>query len=183
MAKGSDNPFPSVLLVEGAAPASPPAGDQRLFLDTADHKPKLVNSSGIVTPLPGTELGYTEVTSAQTISTPIGSWIDVTGLSVTVTIGSRPVNILVEFAYVTLNTSGHTYNFGLYDVTAAAFVMIWGTTAAVANQAQHVQFYRRHNPAAGSRTYKVQAFLNNAGDTIVTPGLTDRPTSIQVVQL
>lgn len=51
--KASDNEFPSVLLGEGAAPANPPAGSQRLFVDSADHKVKRVDSSGTVTGLEG----------------------------------------------------------------------------------------------------------------------------------
>lgn len=47
--KGSDNPAPSLLIVEGAAPASPAAGDQRLFIDSADHLLKRKNSGGTVT--------------------------------------------------------------------------------------------------------------------------------------
>jgi hypothetical protein len=53
MAKASDNPFPSVLVVEGSAPSSPSAGNQRVFIDTADHKLKRVNSSGTVTTIEG----------------------------------------------------------------------------------------------------------------------------------
>jgi hypothetical protein len=49
MAKASDNQFPSVLFGEGAAPASPAAGTQRVYIDTADHKVKRVNSAGVVT--------------------------------------------------------------------------------------------------------------------------------------
>jgi hypothetical protein len=53
MTKASDNPFPSVLVAEGTTPASPAAGDQRLFVDSADHKLKRVNSSGTVTTVEG----------------------------------------------------------------------------------------------------------------------------------
>lgn len=45
---GSDNPFPSVLLVEGTTPSSPAAGRQRMFMSSADSKARLVNSSGAV---------------------------------------------------------------------------------------------------------------------------------------
>ncbi len=49
MALGSNNPFPSELFVEqGSTPASPAAGRQRLFIDSADHHAKRVNSSGVV---------------------------------------------------------------------------------------------------------------------------------------
>src|SRR5881392_3327219 len=49
MVKASDNEFPSFLVKEGTAPASPAAGDQRLFIDSADHVLKRKNSSGTVT--------------------------------------------------------------------------------------------------------------------------------------
>lgn len=51
--KAEDNPFPSILLVEGSAPAGPGAGEQRLFVDGADHLPKLVDEADVVTSLAG----------------------------------------------------------------------------------------------------------------------------------
>jgi hypothetical protein len=53
MAKASDNEFPKLILVEGSAPTSPPAGRQDLFIDSADHKVKRVDSSGTVTTIEG----------------------------------------------------------------------------------------------------------------------------------
>lgn len=53
MAKASNNPYPSLLIVEGSTPASPTSGDQRLFVDSTDHLLKLVNSSGTVSPIGG----------------------------------------------------------------------------------------------------------------------------------
>lgn len=53
MAKASDNLFPSVLLDEGSAPSNPSAGTQRLFIDSADHQLKRVNSAGTVTTVEG----------------------------------------------------------------------------------------------------------------------------------
>jgi hypothetical protein len=53
MAKGSDNPFPSVLVVEGTVPSSPAAGRQRVYIDSADSALKRVNSSGTVTLIEG----------------------------------------------------------------------------------------------------------------------------------
>lgn len=52
MAIGSNNPFPSVLILEGSAPSSPSAGNQRLYVDSSDHVLKLKNSSGTVSTLP-----------------------------------------------------------------------------------------------------------------------------------
>lgn len=55
--KASDNPFPTFLAVEGTTPASPAAGRQKLFIDSADHKLKRVNSSGTVVTVEGTGAG------------------------------------------------------------------------------------------------------------------------------
>jgi hypothetical protein len=44
--KGSDNPFPSILIVEGTEPTAPSAGQQRLYIDSTTHLLKLTNSSG-----------------------------------------------------------------------------------------------------------------------------------------
>jgi hypothetical protein len=53
MTKASDNEFPSLLFKEGSAPASPSAGDQRLFIDSADHLLKYKNSGGTVSDVGG----------------------------------------------------------------------------------------------------------------------------------
>lgn len=46
--KASDNPFPSILVEETAAPAAPPAGSQRLFIDPVDHLLKTIDSAGTI---------------------------------------------------------------------------------------------------------------------------------------
>ncbi len=47
----SDNPYPSIRVVETAAPAAPAAGDQRLFIDPADHHVKSIDASGVIVDL------------------------------------------------------------------------------------------------------------------------------------
>jgi hypothetical protein len=44
--RGSDNPFPSILVVEGTEPTAPSAGSQRLYIDSTTHKLKRTDSSG-----------------------------------------------------------------------------------------------------------------------------------------
>lgn len=48
MAKGSDNKFPKVIITEGSAPSNADSGDQKLYIDSADHKLKRKDSSGTV---------------------------------------------------------------------------------------------------------------------------------------
>jgi hypothetical protein len=49
MTKASDNIFPKVTFLEGAAPSSPSASDFHLYFDSADHLLKWKNSAGAVT--------------------------------------------------------------------------------------------------------------------------------------
>lgn len=72
MAKGSDNPFPSILVVEGSTPASPGAGDQRLFINSSTHHLERVNSSGSVTDIETAAAGVTQLDS-QTVGTAVSS--------------------------------------------------------------------------------------------------------------
>lgn len=79
MAKASDNPFPSVLVVPGAAPASPASG-QRLYLDSADgNKLKRKDSAGTVVTIesaggsPGRVLLDTQTLAAAAASITFGS--------------------------------------------------------------------------------------------------------------
>lgn len=53
MAKASDNVFPKVIVSEGSAPAAAASGQQKLFIDSADHKLKRINSGGTVTTVEG----------------------------------------------------------------------------------------------------------------------------------
>jgi hypothetical protein len=49
MVAASNNPYPSVLFVEGSAPSSPAATNFRLYYDSSDHLLKWKNSAGTVT--------------------------------------------------------------------------------------------------------------------------------------
>lgn len=74
MTKASDNEFPSLLVKEGSAPSSPAAGDQRVYIDSSDHKLKRKNSSGTVTVVEGLAdtgvITYLDGTVASAPATP-----------------------------------------------------------------------------------------------------------------
>jgi hypothetical protein len=57
--RASDNPFPSVLMVEGTTPATPAASTQRLFVRSSDHVLCYVNAAGTVTAV-GAASGLTD---------------------------------------------------------------------------------------------------------------------------
>lgn len=74
MPVASENEFPKIIIKEGSAPTAAASGDQKLFVDNADHLLKLINASGIIDEiLPPIWL----VDIIPTISEPsavVGSW-------------------------------------------------------------------------------------------------------------
>jgi hypothetical protein len=70
---GSDNPYPKILVVEGSAPASPAAGRQALFIDSADHHWKRKNSGGTVTDLEAGGGGGSALTVEEVDGSPTDS--------------------------------------------------------------------------------------------------------------
>lgn len=99
MTRVSDQPYPQAILTEGAAPATVAsgtypgiaAGKQGLFLDTADHKLKRVNSSGTVVNIEAGGAAYGPVWVAKTttytlLTTDTGILGDATGGAFTITL-------------------------------------------------------------------------------------------------
>lgn len=82
MAKASDNAFPKLILVEGTTPASPSAGQQKLFVDSTSHTLKLVNSSGTVTGVGGSSgnVSVTKYTGGDITCTTATTWSNVSGI-------------------------------------------------------------------------------------------------------
>lgn len=70
--KAHDNQFPKILVTETAAPASPAAGDQALFIDPADHILKLKNAAGTITSIApdAAVLTYVDFVTAAAPSNP-----------------------------------------------------------------------------------------------------------------
>jgi len=77
MAKASDNVYPKLIVSEGTAPASPAAGQQKLFVDSADHKLKRKDSAGTVTTVEGAS--YTDEQARDAIGAALvaGSGISI----------------------------------------------------------------------------------------------------------
>jgi hypothetical protein len=111
----------------------------------------------------GQELGYAAITAQ--VTTTSTSFADVTGLSVAVTIGSRPVKITVFCPLFDSNGgSAVRMQAQIYDVTAGAAIALAFHSAPATNGSAFT-FHARHAPAAGSRTYKVQFKTENGAVT------------------
>lgn len=84
--KAEDNPYPSVLVAEGTTPATPAAGHQRVFIDTADGRLKRVDDAGTVTDL------------EQPAAEPEALMIAVSDESTAITAGAGKVTFRMPFA-------------------------------------------------------------------------------------
>lgn len=125
---------------------------------------------------PPRELGYAQITTTAT-QTGAGSG-DVSGLSVTVTVGSRP--IVVEFAcdgLVNTNASGITTAQIKEDTTVLAASTVSLTTIGMV-----VCRKVRLTPSAGAHTYKINLAQVVVGNSQITAGASD-PAYIWVYEV
>jgi len=101
------------------------------------------------------ELGYAAITSDLTTTST--SMVDATGLSVTVTVGSRPIIVEAYLSEARTDKNGARAICEIYDNTAAARVQL-GIATGVTNAGvgQTLCMKVRLTPASGSRTYKVR---------------------------
>jgi hypothetical protein len=118
---GSDNPFPSVLLVEGTTPATPASGRWRLFVDTADGLLKTVDDTGAVAAIGGSATTHIADTSSAHVASSIG-------FTPTGTIAATDVQAAI--AEVALEAGGGTGRLIAYTVNTAGNQSITSATLA-----------------------------------------------------
>lgn len=170
MVKASDNAYPSLLVVETAAPVSPASGNQRLFIDPADHLLKTKNSAGTVTALGSSGAlasGYATVATDQ--SSTGGAFADLAtvGPTVTITVNTK---VKVTISADTYGSASDTaMNMGV-DISGANTVaaaeaqkMQTAYVSAVgsAGQASRVMYYSGLTP--GSTTFKAKYYRGGSG--------------------
>jgi hypothetical protein len=134
-----------------------------------------------------TELGYAEITTSQPPSPFINntSYIDIPGLSVTVTVGSRPILVLVNGTVQAITVNATTGGFAVLEDGTVLDQQSFDLPAAQF-QGSPVAMRVRSNPAAGSHTYKVQGKVGNATNTAWLVAQATAPkqkASIQVLQV
>lgn len=185
MAKASDNPFPSVLLVEGGTPATPAAGQQRLFVDSTDGALKKVDDAGAVSAVGGSSSGgilaYTEYNPAtmtamsSTSTTSVD--VDATNLAVTFTAPASG-RVLVRFTALGGVTGGAGAEWQVREATAVLKTRYMVTGAA---DFAGVAAFVVSGLAAGSvHTYK-WGYSTTAGSTVkVTAGGVAGPAVMEI---
>lgn len=161
MAKASDNPYPSMLVVEGTAPTSPAAGQQRVYIDSADHKFKRVNSSGTVTTIEGgTGVGVSTVSVSRTTNQSLTTTAaDLTGLAVTITADGTHRWKVTFWVSISNTTAGATgCNVKLLE---GATVLQQCYQTLVTGQYLMYAYTWIGTPTAGSHTYKLNAAMDS----------------------
>lgn len=121
---------------------------------------------------PGAEIGYVSGTAA--VTTASTSMVDVTGMSLTVTVASNPILIDYFCPLADTTAGGGTttpsrFDIQIYDVTGAAVIeqayILTMTNSSGTSMGGMVHLAARVNPSAGSRTYKVQFASESSGVT------------------
>lgn len=124
----------------------------------------------------GVELGYAKITSTFT-QTGVGSG-DVTGLSISVTVGTRP--IIVEFGCDGLVNSSAS---GIAQVNIQeGATILSGATVSLTTVGQVICRRVRLTPSAGSHTYKIALGQVTAGNSQIVCSATD-PAYIQAIEI
>ncbi len=128
------------------------------------------------------ELGYQTNGTTFTTTSTAATGVDVTGMSVSVTVGTRP--ILVKMHADTWN-SGAGFGASLYlreDGTN-----IGGMAGCIGDNFTPLQAERRLSPAAGAHTYSIRAKNNSAGTLTINAGAgtaqANSPMAIQVIEV
>jgi hypothetical protein len=162
---GSDNPYPKVIVVEGSAPASPAAGRQVLFIDSADHHWKRKNSGGTVTDLEAGGGGSaitvddegTPLATAATTLDFVGAGVTASGTGATKTI-TIPGGGGFTAAYLGYNTIGASSE----SVTGLnMYCKSITTTGAV--EAVSVSFYGHQNGTDNVTGFLAGIWNDNSG--------------------
>lgn len=130
---------------------------------------------------PAGELGYAAVTTASW-NTTSGTLVDMSGLSVTVTVGTRPVIVTLYISQWSHSVNNARAEAALVDSTAGTVVQQNIIAAGGTGNGQGFSVIARVQPGAGSRTYKAQYKAVDAGTVTMNAGST-QPAFIQVVEV
>lgn len=121
-------------VTEQTVPANPDSGDQRLYIDSADHKLKRVNSSGTVTTIEGTASAVTR--SGSTTDNHMAVWNGSSADSIKD--GGAVISSLVSTLMFTIDGGGSAITTGVkgdmlidFACTINAWTLLADTSGAI----------------------------------------------------
>lgn len=117
---------------------------------------------------PGQELGYAEITANPAALTT--GFVDVTGLTITVTTGGRPIMLKAHCPYATNSLIASDVSLSLYE--GASVLSLATLTSPAAAKGSALTTERRLVATAGSHTYNVKARITGVGSGTLFAGAT-----------
>lgn len=111
----------------------------------------------------GRELGYAEITANVALT---GSTADIPGLSITVTVGARPIKLIFDAQSGQISAAGNFNTLQIVEGPTILTAVQYGVASA--NTIFPLHREKRLAPSAGVHTYKIQ------GGVAGTAGATDR---------
>lgn len=172
-----DNTFTGAVDLSGATVTPPTSLATQAELD-AHADDTAIHSSG-------RELEYAEITSnhARVVGSGdgAGNGADITGLSVTVTVGTRPIEIEFWAGAVSHSAANASLAVRLFEGSTMLSLGSLDGSLNTANKGVPCSVKRRLAPSAGSHTYKAVLWVNTVGTATVTAG-TIVPAFIRVVE-
>ena len=130
----------------------------------------------------GMELDYAEITSSPAGVTAAGEGnrVDVTGLSISPVVGTRPIVVEAYFSYASNNTADRGVGMAIVEGTTVKQIATHG--AALTGAVSQLSAKVRLAPSAGSHTYKVMVWVLISGTGTFHASAT-HPAWIQAVEV
>jgi hypothetical protein len=133
--------------------------------------------------VPGQELEYAERTTTFTATSTAAGGTLIGGLSVTVDVGARPIQVTANFDNVYTGAALGAAILLVEDGSNKGIIGSWGGASVVRN----FHMSRRLAPSAGSHSYELHLKNGSAGTATLTCGngntTANAPGYIQVVEL
>lgn len=140
---------------------------------------KVVTASNIASYTGGAELGYAELTSNWTLAMTANQISNVTGLALTVTVSTRPINIEVFVPSALSSVISSDVSIQLYE--DGNIIQASTITPSANNKGQTGYLVSRRIPTAGIHSYQVKIKSQGAA-TVTLLANAQYPTFIQAIE-
>jgi len=192
MAKASDNVFPKLIFSSGSAPATPSAGQGKVYEKSSDKKLYFKNEDGTEYDLTATSTGATFVHSEAAgsgggdFSTASTSFVDITSASVTIaaTAGQVLDCWFVCSAWAANTSKAVDIALNIGGTVRRANVIVTSAANAAVPVTVHVRYtVQAGDISGGNVTVKAQAKADTSTSTIVANQSGSRVWALSVTNL
>lgn len=161
MTIASDNEFPKLILVEGDTPVTPSSGQQKLFIDSADHKVKRIDASGTVMAVGSSSPDYILLQERQNSGVPGGTFSNSDWVT-----RSLNTEVFDTGNHATLANKQFTLAAGTYQILARApAIKVENHIAVLYNVTDGAIQTDGSNPIVGSSAYAYAG--GGASDSVI----------------